>query len=248
MIDVALTPADLRAAGTIVVIDALRATSTIVQALAGGCRAVLCCSSYERAAALRGRHRVLAGEVGCLPPAGFDLGNSPRDVGQARGRELVLATTNGTRTIVAAAATGADVRLGALLNLDALVGSLSGEVLLACAGAEGRPSVEDAYVAGVIAERLSGPRSDTARIAQAAAAGACSALSAFSSGDAARRLVGAGLGADVAWCARASLLDVVPRVVEVDDGVAVVAAHAPALAGRHRPGAVRPGQVTKWPA
>lgn len=222
MIDVALTPSALRTTPTAVVIDALRATSTIAQALAGGYRRVLCCGDRSRALELRAPGRVLAGELGCVRPAGFDLGNSPREMATPRGDELVLATTNGTRAIVETAATAAEVLLAALVNLDAVTGSLPADPLIVCAGTEGRASIEDTYVAGSIARRLSGPRTDATLLAEATVAASASALHAFAAGGAARRLERMGLGADVSWCARPSVLDIVPRVVAVEDGVAVV--------------------------
>ena len=223
MIDVAITRAEIRAAPTIVVIDALRATSTIVQALAGGYSRVACCSRYEVALSTAAADRVLAGEIGCLAPPGFDLGNSPREVIQAKGTELALATTNGTGAIVAAAATGATVLIGALVNVDALVERLNGDVLLVCAGTEGRLSIEDLYVAGRIAARLGGPRSDAALAAEAVARNGA-ARRVFETGSAAVRLHASGLGEDVAWCARESAIDIVPAVVRRDDDVAVVEA------------------------
>ena len=223
MIDVAIPRAEIRAAPTIVVIDALRATSTIVQALAGGYSRVACCSRYEVALSTAAADRVLAGEIGCLAPPGFDLGNSPREVIQAKGTELALATTNGTGAIVAAAATGATVLIGALVNVDALVERLNGDVLLVCAGTEGRLSIEDLYVAGRIAARLGGPRSDAALAAEAVARNGA-ARRVFETGSAAVRLHASGLGEDVAWCARESAIDIVPAVVRRDDDVAVVEA------------------------
>jgi 2-phosphosulfolactate phosphatase len=221
MIDVAVTRAEIRPAPTIVVIDALRATSTIVQALAGGYARVLCCSRHEVALAGVAPDRVLAGEIGCLPPPGFDLGNSPRDVIDPKGTELALATTNGAGAIVAAAATGANVLIGAPLNVDALVDRLEGDVLIVCAGTEGRLSIEDLWVAGRIAARLDGPRSDAA-IAAEAVARSGPARRVFETGRAAARLHAAGLGDDIAWCARESEIDIVPAVVASDDDVAIV--------------------------
>lgn len=231
MIDVALTPAALRATATAVVIDALRATSTIAQALAGGYRRVLCCDDHGRSAELRAPGRVLAGELACVRPAGFDLGNSPREMATPRGDELILVTTNGTHAIVAAAAMADEVVLAALVNVDAVTAALPAELLLVCAGTEGEPSIEDTYVAGSIARRLPGPRTDAALLAEAVVAASASARHAFAAGGAAQRLESAGLGSDVAWCARSGVLDVVPRVVGVEDGVAVVALAPSAATG-----------------
>jgi len=103
VIDVAFTRAELRSADVAVVIDVLRATSTITQALAVGYRSVLCVDTVPHAARLRAAGRVIAGEQHCMTPLGFDQGNSPLEAMSPLGEELVLATTNGAPTIVGAA-------------------------------------------------------------------------------------------------------------------------------------------------
>ncbi|HVQ25786.1 MAG TPA: 2-phosphosulfolactate phosphatase, partial [Planctomycetota bacterium] len=85
-----------------VVIDVLRATSTIARALASGCAGVLPVAELEQAAArARSLGALLGGERGGLAPSGFDLGNSPRsyDASACAGRLVVLSTTNGSRAI-----------------------------------------------------------------------------------------------------------------------------------------------------
>lgn len=222
MIDVAFTRAGVRDAGVAVVIDVLRATSTVAQALAGGYRAVLCADSIELAETLRAPGRVLAGERRCVPPPGFDLGNSPQDVTAARGEELVLATTNGAPAVVAAARHAPVVLLGCLLNFDALLAALpAGDLQVVCSGTDGAVAVEDVYVAGRICARVSGPRTDAARVAEAVALAYSTALDALVAGAGGRALVAAGLEADIAFCAQESLLDVVPRVAHTDPGVGV---------------------------
>src|SRR5437016_9884451 len=89
--------------GVAVVIDVLRATTTIVHALAAGCTVVRPCAEVEEARDLAGRMRagrvLLGGERGGVAPPGFDLGNSPREYTAkvCKGTTLVLTTTNGTR-------------------------------------------------------------------------------------------------------------------------------------------------------
>ena len=100
MIDVAFTPADARPREITVVIDVLRATSTIVRALDAGYQRVLCVPDLDAARALAGPGRVLAGERGCVRPPGFALGNSPADMAEPTGEELVLTTTNGVPAIL----------------------------------------------------------------------------------------------------------------------------------------------------
>jgi 2-phosphosulfolactate phosphatase len=224
VIDVALSPSDIRPAGTVVVVDVLRATSTIAQALVGGYRRVLCCRTLEAARALRSPVRALAGERGCVPPPGFDLGNSPAGVRHAEREELVLTTTNGCRAIVSAAATADAVLLVSLLNMAAIEAALANaeDVLVACAGTDGRFALEDAYLAGRLVARLDGKHTDAAvavrRLAQTFAA-PLEALAASADAAVLRKV---GLEDDIAWCSQESVLDVVPRVTAIDGDVATV--------------------------
>ncbi len=220
-IDVGFTAADVRPADVIVVIDVLRATSTVIQALAAGYERVHCCESIEGALALRALGRVLAGEQEWKTPPGFDFGNSPGAFATPDGSEVVLATTNGTPMMATAAAQSDQVLLASLLNLDAIVAALSpGDVLLAGAGTNGRPALEDTYAAGRIASRLEGERTDAALMAECLAVR--DPLEALAASADAAKLREAGLGDDVEWCAQESIIDCVPRVAAVEDGVSVV--------------------------
>lgn len=244
VIDVALTRAEIRRCDVAVVIDVLRATSVVTQALASGYERVLCTDSIEHAEALRGEGRVLAGERRCLEPKGFDQGNSPRDAAHCRGRELVLATTNGAPAIVAAAHLSSEVLLASLLNLGAVVTALrehdlrTCELQLVCAGTDGAVAFEDTYVAGRLCAELAGPRTDAARVAQIVARGFLSSLRALEQSADAHVLRASGMAADITYCARESVIDDVPTVVMADIGVAAVVGRAgAALAGS----AVDPG-------
>jgi 2-phosphosulfolactate phosphatase len=226
VIDVAFTRRDLRPADVAVVVDVLRATSTAVQALASGYRSVLCVAAVEHALTLREPGRVLAGERRCVMPAGFQTGNSPREAMRVHGEQLVLATTNGAPAIVAAARQADAVLVGCLLNLDAVIAALDGggDVQVVCSGTDGAAALEDTYVAGRICERLDGPRTDAARIAEAVARGYPSAHDALSASEDASTLEAAGLSDDIAFCAREGVLDIVPRVTQIERGAAVLEA------------------------
>ncbi len=228
MIDVALTPADLRPARLAVVIDVLRATSTATQALASGYRRVLVAETIERALELRKPGRVLAGERQGIKPPGFDQGNSPAEATEPRGDELVLATTNGGPTIVAAARDASQVILACMLNLDASIRTLrthDGEdVLIVCSGTDGAVALEDVYVAGRLSAALAGERSDAARVAEAVARAFPTPLDALAASADAARLRAVGLVEDIAECAVESALDVVPAVTAATGGVATVCA------------------------
>jgi 2-phosphosulfolactate phosphatase len=222
-VDVAFTAAEAREADVTIVIDVLRATSTIVQALDAGYRRVLCADGLDRARGLAGPGRVLAGERHCVRPADFDLGNSPAETIGPRGDELVLATTNGAPAIVRAAQLSPVVLIGCLLNLDAVVEATDGDDLqLLCSGTDARPALEDVYVAGRIAERLGGRRSDSALVALAVARGYACGRDALAASADAQVLGAAGLEADIDWCARESVVASVPRLGGSGDGVAVV--------------------------
>ena len=220
----AFTPAGVHPASTVVAVDVLRATSTIVQALAGGYERVLCCGDQDQARELRGPERVLAGEEDSRRPEDFDLGNSPEEFVRPRARELVLATTNGSPAIIGAAEVADEVVLGSLLNLEAVLEALGdgGDVLVICSGTDSKVTLEDVYVAGRLSARLEGDRSDAALVAESVARAHADARSALAASAHAETLREAGLEGDVDWCAQESVLDCVPRVSEVRDDVAVV--------------------------
>ena len=164
-VTVGFTPAEQVAAPVGIVIDVLRATSTICQALASGWQRVVCVGDIPDARALAGPGVALAGERDNVKIEGFDFGNSPREfTAPPAGETLVLTTTNGTRALVAAAARCETVLVASLLNLDAVVEAVRGDadVAILCAGVEGGFAIDDAYVAGRIVEALGGTWDDSA--------------------------------------------------------------------------------------
>jgi 2-phosphosulfolactate phosphatase len=223
-VDVAFTREGIERADLLIVLDVLRATSTIVSALAAGYRRVLCVDTIERARGLAAPGRTLAGEQRWVRPDGFALGNSPLDVREPSGEELVLATTNGSATIVRAAAHADTVLIGALLNLDAVVAAAegAGDVQVVCSGASLRPALEDVYAAGRIAQRLDGARTDAAEVACAVAYGDAPAEAVLGRSAGAAALRERGMGDDVAWCARESVLPIVPRVSAAEEHLATI--------------------------
>jgi 2-phosphosulfolactate phosphatase len=220
-VHVAFTPAEAEHAPTAIVVDVVRATSTIVQALASGYRRVLCCAEVEEALELRARLRkgVLAGERNAVEIPGFDLGNSPREFVDPLGETLILTTTNGTRAILVAAESAETVLVGSLLNLAAVAAAAreGGDVEVVCAGLRGRFTIDDAYCAGRIAELVGGQRSDAAEAAVRLARSFPSALDGIGASENPEH---ARLGEDIAFCARESVLDVVPQLA-TREGAAV---------------------------
>jgi 2-phosphosulfolactate phosphatase len=164
-LDAVFSPAEIegsRLTGrAIAVIDVLRATSTILTALANGARAVIPVDTVERAVRtareIGAGEALLCGERGSKPIDGFDLGNSPAEFAEpvVGGHTLVMTTTNGTRALLAGSA-GSRCVVAAFLNVTAVAAALADEedVVLLCAGRAGRFSLDDAVCAGMIAHRL----------------------------------------------------------------------------------------------
>lgn len=152
------------AGGAVVVIDVLRASTSIVSALAHGCRAVVPVADADearrRASAMAGEKPLLAGERRGETIAGFDLGNSPVDLAseRVRDRTVIMTTSNGTRALLAVREASA-VAVAGLVNLAAAAAWALGQrraVTVVCAGERGAVSLEDHVCAGLLVERLAG--------------------------------------------------------------------------------------------
>ena len=141
------------------IVDVLRATTTLTVALGHGARAILPAASREEALAIRARTpgALLCGEREGRRIEGFDLGNSPFEyaVPVVSGRSLVFASTNGSLAMQAAARARRRL-LAAFVNLEAAVRSLQSEdeVEIVCSGKLGGFALEDAACAGLLCERL----------------------------------------------------------------------------------------------
>lgn len=213
-VHVAFTPEEEASARIGVVVDVVRATSSIAQALASGYERVLCCAEIDEARALReelGDEAVVGGERNAVVVDGFDVGASPREFAAgAKAPTLILTTTNGTRTILTAAERCEVVFLGALLNLTALAGAAveaGGDVAIVCSGFKGMFALDDAYCAGRIVSALDGERTDAAIAAEVVASAWPSPLDGLN----ARTYGPPGLEADIEFCAQVDRLRTVPR-------------------------------------
>jgi 2-phosphosulfolactate phosphatase len=214
-VHVAFTPGEATPVPTGIVVDVLRATSTIVQALDSGYRAVYCCAEVDEARALRDElgDAVLGGERGGDPLPGFELGNSPLEYLSPQAEAVVLTTTNGTRAVVGAAANCDLVLVGSMLNLHAVAAAASerGEdVEVVCAGLRSGRSQDDAYCAGRIAALVGGEPTAAAESALKLAASYATAEDAFRT---IRRVGETVAEEDLVWCARESVSAAVPRFV-----------------------------------
>ena len=224
-VHVAFTPDEAFAAPLAIVVDVLRASSSIAQALASGYRTILCCTEIEDARRLRGEvpDSLVGGERNAQRVDGFDVGASPREFLEPRAETLILSTTNGTRTILTAAARCDEVVLGSLLNLDAVVEaarSRDADVAVVCAGFKGAFALDDAYCAGRIVALLDGERTDAAIASELVARAFADPLTALN----ARTYGPPGLEEDILFCSRESVVAVVPRFSRMVDVAAEIVA------------------------
>lgn len=229
-LDVYFTPigsreGDLAGRG-IVVIDVLRATTTVVAAIANGAKAVVPASTAEEAVRMTANLErdgfLLAGERRLLRIEGFALGNSPREMtpDAVAGKTIYLATTNGTPALVAAQG-GEPVLVGAAVNFSALVQrarerfAATGDLAVVCAGRDRQFALEDAYAAGRLVKAVKrGHRrvelNDAARVALAITDDFPDWEAALRASSAARQLDELDLDDDVTFCAGEDRFGVVP--------------------------------------
>ena len=214
-----------------VVIDVLRATTTIVEALGHGARCVVPVASVDGARVMAHDRdgALLCGERGGVKPEGFSLGNSPLEYtgDVVGGLDCVLTTTNGTRALHLA--TQADeVLVGAITNVDAVCDWIRADgrdVVLVCSGTDGRVSFEDCLGAGLIVDRLGFVASDSAAMMFHAMEGAIERFGglryAVESSFHAKRLIELGFEDDVAFACQTGTSSVVPMF---DSGVGEILA------------------------
>ena len=146
---------------TAVVIDVLRASTTILYALEAGAAEVIPCLEIEDALRIAGSmprsQVVLGGERGGLPIDGFDLGNSPLEYAPlaVSGKTIVFTTTNGTRAM-GQCRQAESVFIGGFVNAAALAERLAARprIALVCAGSGGDVTRDDVLFAGLMVDRL----------------------------------------------------------------------------------------------
>ena len=217
----------------VLVIDILRATTTMVTALANGARAILSAETADEAMRmaqnLKSDDLLLAGERNLERIDGFTLGISPLEMTSevVAGKQLIMMTTNGS-VALAAVGLGNPVLIAAALNFTAVAQAANeafedaGEIVIVCAGREGMFALEDAYAAGRFVQSLITGRG---RGAVALSDGAIAARElvrrygdkwrrAISASAAARTLKRAKLKADVDAATESDKYDIVPRYAD----------------------------------
>lgn len=141
-----------------VIVDTLRATSSICEAFANGAHSIIPVSSVEEARQYKERGYSVAAERNGIILDFADFGNSPFNFSRenVEGKEIVYSTTNGTRTISEASGC-AVVVIGSFLNISALTAYLANsgrDVIILCAGWKNKINLEDSFFAGALASKL----------------------------------------------------------------------------------------------
>jgi len=220
-----MTPAELDLAlvegATVVVVDVIRATTTVVEALANGARAVYPTASTEEAvklvASLGREDTLLGGERGSLKVEGFDLGNSPSEYAAdvVGGKRIAMSTTNGTMAL-AAVRDLPRVLVGAFVNLGAVADTVreDPDVIVVCAGRMGRFALDDAVCAGHLLRRIGEGRelNDAARAAWNLAGTVKPGAKFLATTEAGRAVIAKGLADDLDVCGQVDRHAVVPRL------------------------------------
>lgn len=237
-LEVAFVPGEVRylEGSVCVVLDIIRASSSLTTIFERGIRRVLLAESIDAARDFAARATtpfLLCGEQEGLPPYGFDHGNSPTEFSRLplQGKEMVFCTSNGTKAAYACAGASA-VLIGCFLNARAVVTralsllpSPEATINLVCAGREGRFVLDDALCAGYLAGLLNsearvrglGPElNDAARASLKILSGYPNLVEALYESASGRALRPIGLEHDISYCARTSVSAMVPELSRPD--------------------------------
>lgn len=211
----------------VVVIDVLRATSTIIAGIENGAEKIIPVEDIETASRLVGPSdrevKILAGERKGLPIEGFDLFNSPLEFTSETisGKTVILTTSNGTRALVAAEK-ARRILIGAITNVGAVADRVRGEtdLVILCSGNDGGLAVEDLLCAGMLIRRLEGiagndDLDDAGRIAlMISDRFGDNTVSILRECERGRQLLDLGYEADIIYCACTDNSTVVPELIE----------------------------------
>ncbi len=206
---------------TLIVVDVLRATTTIAAALHSGARTILPVRDVDHARHIASalQNSFLCGERDGLPPAGFKLGNSPFEYTSevVKGQDLILTTTNGTRALTMLDR-ARSVLLGSIVNRRAICDHAKGaDTTIICAGTHQQVSADDCYAAGLMVDRLVQLGAQPTESAQLIADATHHAIDQHGTIHGAlratvhgERLIELGMDRDIEYASRVDLLDVVP--------------------------------------
>jgi 2-phosphosulfolactate phosphatase len=209
----------------VVVIDVLRASTTIATALFHGAKEIIPVSTIENAAKISGNMMgdvtLRAGERNARMIEGFNLGNSPLEYTKevVTGKSIIFVTTNGSGTIVKGRH-AKHLLVGGFVNLGTVVEALAGlkeDVTIICSGKSNNFCLEDAVCAGKIIEELKNARVGNVKLDDAGQAALTlqksygkNILKMLKQSEHGQFLVGIGFEEDVKWCAGADTIPVLP--------------------------------------
>lgn len=209
----------------VVMIDVLRASSTIVTALANGCRGFIPILSPDQAKKKAQQFEkegvLLGGEREGTKIAGFDLGNSPREYKKeaVKNKTIIFSTTNGVKTLEMVKS-AYEIIIGSFLNLQAVCdycNNYKGDILIICAGRESKFSLEDTACAGMIINFLrdvfpvacqEADANSTARLLYGRFGN--NILEILRTSQHGRYLESIGLGGDLKFCSQLDFFNIVP--------------------------------------
>ena len=210
---------------TVVVIDILRATTTITFAIANGATYIQPVLTPEQAFAIRQKQPnvLVGGERHGKSVNGFNLGNSPFEYQRSVvfGKSVIITTTNGTRTIHACVS-AKQVFIGSFLNLGALsrvLDQTNNHVTFVCSGREGQFCTEDTLFAGACINILCQSENEVCLTDSAKTSQLLfqvyhqRVFESIRDSDHGRYLASIGLGSDLEFCSRVDLVDVVPVMI-----------------------------------
>ena len=209
----------------VVIIDVLRASTTIITALANGCRGFVPILSpdqaKEKAKQFEKERVLLGGEREGTKIEGFDLGNSPREYKReaVKDKIIIFSTTNGVKTLEMVK--GAyRIIIGSFLNLQAICNycaNYKGDISIICAGKEGKFSLEDAACAGMLIDSFKNAFSGTCQESDANLTVRLlykkfgnNILEILRKSQHGRYLESIGLGEDLKFCTQLDLFHIVP--------------------------------------
>ncbi|SDF20084.1 2-phosphosulfolactate phosphatase [Sporomusa acidovorans] len=228
-IDVAFLPADIKETDlsdtTCIVLDIFRATTSIVTAMAHGCKTIVPVLDINAAQSMADQMKsaLLAGERQSIKIEGFDFGNSPFEFAtdKVNDRTIIMTTTNGTIAIKATEQSDHTL-LGAFINAGAVcrqARKYGKDIMIVCAGTDRLFSLEDALCAGLLVSSLQAEEkvilTDSAQGVWTMYNGAKpSILEIAGSSRNGKRLYDMGNRSDVEYCLQSNVLDVVPQYKE----------------------------------
>jgi len=230
-LDVFFTPIQAKIADTagrlVVIVDVLRASTTVATALGNGAKTVMPVEGADevisRSKEFHRSQIILAGEQKMLPITGFDLGNSPQAFTKkaVEGKTILITTTNGTRALLGVQG-ARDIVIASYVNFTAVLAmmkvaaSSNTDIAVICAGEEGGFTLEDAACAGRYVRALP-KRSDSMHLNDAASASVLiekkygeNIAKLFKESSHGQALQEAGFGDDLAAAAEVDAYPVVP--------------------------------------